>query len=81
MKYPVQMYSYNSIYIYIYIYIGEDREFIIHVFYSCIPLEHEIYTKCIKTSNLIKAISRNNICSGIKSQQIKKKLSFSAKNF
>ena len=28
------------------IYIGEDREFIIHVFYWCIPLDHETYTKC-----------------------------------
>ena len=25
------------------IYIGEDREFIIQVFYWCIPLGHEIY--------------------------------------
>ena len=25
------------------IYIGEDREFIILVFYWCIPLDHEIY--------------------------------------
>ena len=24
--------------------IGEEREFIIHVFYWCIPLDHEIYT-------------------------------------
>ena len=28
------------------IYIGEDREFAIRVFYWCIPLYHEIYTKC-----------------------------------
>ena len=28
------------------IYIGEDLEFIIHVFYWCIPLDLEIYTKC-----------------------------------
>ena len=28
------------------IYIGEDQKFIIHVFYWCIPLDHEIYTKC-----------------------------------
>ena len=27
------------------IYIGEDQKFIIHVFYWCIPLDHEIYTK------------------------------------
>ena len=27
---------------------GEDWEFIIHVFYSCIPLDHEIYGKCKK---------------------------------
>ena len=31
-----------------FVYIGEDREFIIHVFYWCIPLDHEIYTKCKK---------------------------------
>ena len=30
------------------IYISEDQEFIIHVFYWCIPLDHEIYTKCKK---------------------------------
>ena len=39
-----------------YIYIGEDQEFI-HVFYWCIPLDHETYTECGKTSNLIKDIS------------------------
>ena len=60
------------------IYIGEDREFIIHVFYWRIPLDHEIYTKCKKTSNLIKGISSHKICSEIKSQQIKKP--FSTKN-
>ena len=27
-------------------YVGEDQEFTIHVFYWCIPLDHEIYTKC-----------------------------------
>ena len=48
------------------IYVGEDREFIIHVFYWCIPLDHEIYTKCKKTSNLIQGISIHNICSGLK---------------
>ena len=31
-----------------YIYIGKDLEFIIHVFYWCNPLDHEIYTKCKK---------------------------------
>ena len=52
MKYPVQIYIYRYIYIYIYtyIYIGEDQEFIIYVFYWCIPIGHEIYTKCKKTS-------------------------------
>ena len=41
-----------------YIYIGEYLEFITHVFYWCIPLDHEIYTKCKKkTSNLIEVIS------------------------
>ena len=35
------------------IYIGEDQKFITHVFYWCIPLDHEIYTKCKeKPSNL-----------------------------
>ena len=38
MKYPV----------YTAVYIGEDQKFIIHVFYWCIPLDHEIYTKCKK---------------------------------
>ena len=28
------------------LYIDEDQQFIIHVFYRCIPLDHEIYTKC-----------------------------------
>ena len=51
---------------------GEDVEFIIHVFYWCIQLDHEIYIKCKKTSNLIKVISKYNICSGIKSKQAKK---------
>ena len=27
---------------------GEDWEFVIHVFYSCIPLDYEIYAKCKK---------------------------------
>ena len=64
------------------IYIGEDLEFIIHVFYWCITFGHEIYTKCEKTSNLIEVISTYNICSGIKSQQAKKKhFSFTTKNF
>ena len=56
------------------IYISKDQKFIIHVFYWCIPLDHEIYTKCKKTSNLIKGISSHNICSGIKSQQVKKNI-------
>ena len=30
------------------IYIGEDREFIIHIFYWFIPLDHKTYTKCTK---------------------------------
>ena len=50
---------------------GEDREFIIHVFYWCTPLCHEIYIKCKKKSNLIKGISSHNIYCGIKSQQVK----------
>ena len=54
------------------IYIGEDLEFIIHVFYWCVQLDHEIYIKCKKTSKLIKVISSYNICSGIKSKQAKK---------
>ena len=61
-------------------YIGESQKFIIHVFYWCTPLDHEIYTKCKKkTSNLIKGISSHKICSEIESQQVKKP--FSAKNF
>ena len=30
------------------VYFGEGQKFIIHVFYWCIPLGHEIYTKCKK---------------------------------
>ena len=61
MKYPVQLY------------IGEGQKFIIHVFYWCIPLDHEIYTKCKKTSsNLIKGICSHKICSALKSQPLKK---------
>ena len=52
--------------------IGEGQEFIIHVFYWCIQLDHEIYIKCKKTSNLIKVVSSYNICPGIKSKQAKK---------
>ena len=55
------------------IYISKDQKFIIHVFYWCIPLDHEIYTKCKKkTSNLIKGICSHKVCSGIKSQPLKK---------
>ena len=62
-------------------YIDEDWEFNIHVFYWCIQLDHEIYTKYKKASNLIKSISSHNIFSGIKSQQVKKThLPFSTKN-
>ena len=32
------------------IYIGEGQKFIIHVFYWCIALDHEIYTKCKKAN-------------------------------
>ena len=67
MKYQVY------IYMYIYIYIEENQEFI-HVFYWCISLHHKIYTKCKKLSNLIKDISGHNICSAIKSQQVKKNI-------
>ena len=41
---------------------GEDQEFI-HVFYWCIPLDHEIYTKCKKTQLKTYLV----MCSGIKS--------------
>ena len=48
------------------IYIGQGQKFNNHVFYWCIPLDHEIYTKCKKeTSNLIKGICSHKICSGI----------------
>ena len=59
------------------IYIGEDQEFVIHVFCWCIPLDNEIYTKCKKTSNQIKKISSHNICSEIKTQQVKTTISHS----
>ena len=55
------------------IYTGVEQELIIRVFYYCIPLDHETYTKYKKqTSNLIKGISSHNICSKFKSQQVKK---------
>ena len=57
---------------YRYMYIGQDQEFIIHVVYWCIPLDHEIYTKCKNSSKLIKGISSHDICSGIKTQQVNK---------
>ena len=84
MKYPVHIYVYIYIYIsryfiYLYIHICTGYQEFIHVFYWCIPLDHEIYTKCKKTSNLIKDISSHNICSGIKTSK-KKHFSFSAKN-
>ena len=57
------------------IYISKDQKFIIHVFYWCILLDHEIYTKCkTETSNLIKGISalelkvnelKNTICHSV----------------
>ena len=42
MKYPV----------YTDIHVGEDLGFIIPVFFWCIPLDHEIYTKWKKTKHL-----------------------------
>ena len=72
-------YEISSTVIYIYIYVGEGQKFIIHVFYWCIPLDHEIYTKCKKkTSNLIKGISSHKTCSGIKTQPVKKTICHSA---
>ena len=53
-------------------YISKDQEFIIQVFYWCIPLDHEIYTKYEKKINLIKIISSYNIFFGVKSQRAKK---------
>ena len=64
------------------IYVGEDLKFIICVFFWCIPLDHEIYTKCKKTSNLIKVISV--IISALEIEVNNHKnihLSFSTKNF
>ena len=57
---------------------NENQKFI-NVFYWCILLDHKVYTKYKKTSNLIKDIFIHNICSGIKSRD--KKKSFSAKSF
>ena len=69
--YIYYIYIYIFIYIHI-IYIGEDQEFIIHVFYWCISLDHKSITNVKKTSNLIKGISSHNICSEMKPQQVKK---------
>ena len=57
------------------IYIREDWEFIIHVFYWCIPLDHSILT--VKEHLTWLGISSHNICSGIKSQQVKKDICYS----
>ena len=53
---------------------NENQKFI-NVFYWCILLDHKVYTKYKKTSNLIKDIFIHNICSGIKSRDKKKNLS------
>ena len=64
------------------IYVGEDLEFIIRVFFCCVPLDLEIYTKFKKAmknitlSNLIEVISYYNICSEIKGDQAKKRQPF-----
>ena len=50
---------------------NENQKFI-NVFYWCILLDHKVYTKYKKTSNLIKDIFIHNICSGIKSRDKKK---------
>ena len=63
------------------IYIGKDREFNIHLLYWCIPLDDEIYAKFKKAYNLIKGKSSHNICSGIKSQQVKKAICHSVPKF
>ena len=55
--------------------IGEDRDFIIHVYFT--GVSHQIMKSILnvkKVSNLIEGISSHNICSGIESQQIKKVL-------
>ena len=54
------------------IYIGEYLEFIIHVFYWCMPLDHEIYTKCKKKISALE-LKVN--------KQKKPHFSFSTKNF
>ena len=87
MKYPylyIHLYIYSYLYIYVCVCvyvcecvclcvcIGGDYEFIIHVFYWWISLDHEIYTKCKKSSNLIKGIFSHNIFSEIESEQVKK---------
>ena len=69
MKYLVQSY--------ILLRTGKLYSYILLVY----PLDHEIYTKCKKTSNLIKVMSSHNIRCGIKSQQVKKHFSFSTENF
>ena len=64
------------------IYVGEDLEFIIRVFFCCVPIDLEIYTKFKKAmknitlSNLIEVISYYNICSEIKGDQAKKRQPF-----
>ena len=61
------------------IYISKDHKFVIHVFYWCIPLDHEIYTDLKKHLTLLK-VYLVLICSGIKIEQVKKNhLSFRTK--
>ena len=52
---------------------GEGQKFIIHVFYWCILLDPEIYTKCNKKNiEPDKGICSHKICSRSKSQPVKK---------
>ena len=64
------------------IYISKDQKFIIHVFYWCIPLDHEIYTKC-KKKHLTWLKLYLVIISALELKVNKQKnhLSFSTKNF
>ena len=70
MKYPVQTYI-----------LVRTGNLLFMYFTGVSQSDHEIYTKCKKTSYLSKGRSGYNICSGIKSQQVKQPFVIQYQNF
>ena len=65
------------------VYIGEDREFITHMFYWCITLDHEIYTKCKKKQSHLTWLKVYLVISALElkfNMQKKHNFSFDTKN-